>query len=390
MDFNESNNPSVDRLATMYDTLKSLGILPTELERDASVLSVIKSFNSLFKDQAWVLNNYLPLACCEEAVMLALSEKFSQAEDVLIEGVDEGLSLFMQHLSSAKEFEKRLDILSNAKELQLQKNYGAVVPLLLIAIDGISNDISNLGLFAQESNIGVWDSICQYDDAFTYLQKNFLTKSRTKTNFDEIFVPFRNGILHGRDVNYANASVSAKCWNILFVLRTWYRDKKDESYKRRKLDAEQHISKENEELTNYLQKFDKRENDLLFIERTGASEVANTFFESWQQKQWGKIVPHMYHLVGKHRGKSAKEVKETFDNFELLEFKCLGGRCDTPSSVVFDVYVTISVGAEREEHQIKLWLNYSSDDLLPLPINHPDGSWGILQNSLSKILFGRV
>lgn len=65
----------------------------------------------------------------------------------------------MQHLSTAKEFEKRSDILSNAKELQLQKNYGAVVPLLLIAIDGISNDISNLGLFAQESNIGVWDSI---------------------------------------------------------------------------------------------------------------------------------------------------------------------------------------------------------------------------------------
>lgn len=63
MDFNESNNPSVDRLVTLYDTLKSLGILPTELERDASVLSVIKSFNSLFKDQAWVLNNYLPLAC---------------------------------------------------------------------------------------------------------------------------------------------------------------------------------------------------------------------------------------------------------------------------------------------------------------------------------------
>lgn len=65
----------------------------------------------------------------------------------------------MQHLSTAKEFEKRSDTLSNAKELQLQKNYGAVVPILLIAIDGISNDISNLGLFAQESNIGVRDSI---------------------------------------------------------------------------------------------------------------------------------------------------------------------------------------------------------------------------------------
>lgn len=32
--------------------------------------------------------------------------------------------------------------------------------------------------------------------------------------------------------------------------------------------------RKNEELTNYLQKFDQRENELLFIERTGASEVA--------------------------------------------------------------------------------------------------------------------
>ncbi|TOP27018.1 hypothetical protein [Vibrio parahaemolyticus] len=390
MNFDESNNPTVDRLAAMYDALESLGVLSADLEREASVLSVIKNFNSRFKDQAWVLNDYLPLAHCEEAVMLAEGGNLSEAETVLIKGVNDGLSLFMQHLLTAKEFKQREVILNNAKELQLQKNYGAVVPLLLMAIDGISNDIINLGLFAQDSDIGVWDSICQYDDAFTYLQKNFLTKSRTKTNFDEIFVPFRNGILHGRDVNYANASVSAKCWNILYVLRTWYRDKKDEPYKRHKLDAELNISTENEKLKLYLEQFDKRENDLLVIERSGASEVANVFLESWQKKQWGKIVPHMYHLVGKHRGKSASEVKDTYANFELFDYRCIGGYCDTPSSVVLDVYLTISFVGQREEHLVKLRLNYSSDDLLPLPMNHPDGNWGIVQNSLSSILFGRV
>ncbi|PTP01973.1 hypothetical protein CWN88_11615 [Vibrio splendidus] len=390
MDIDESNNPTVDRLANMYDVLERLGVLSAELEREANVLSVIKSFSPLFKDHAWVLNDYLPLAYCEEAVMLAQGGKFSEAEKVLIQGVDAGLSLFMQHLLTAQEFEQRSDILINAKELQLQKNYGAVVPLLLIAIDGISNDINNLGLFTQDSDISVWDSICQYDDAFTYLQKNFLTKSRTKTNFNEIFVPFRNGILHGRDINYANASVSAKCWNILYVLRTWYRDKRDESYKRRKLGAELNVSKENEKLKLYLDKFGKREDDFLFLDSSGASEVANAFLESWRKKQWGKVVPHMYHLVGKHRGKSASEVKETYGNFELIDYKTLGGCCDNPSSVILDVCLTISVEGKREDYPLKLRLNYSSDDLLPLPINHPDGSWGIVQNSLSAILFGRV
>lgn len=104
----------------------------------------------------------------------------------------------------------------------------------------------------------------------------------------------------------------------------------------------------------------------------------------------GENCPLMYHLVGKHQGKSASEVKETYVNFELIDYRSIGGHCDTPSSVVLDVYLTISFGGQREEHLVKLRLNYSSDDLLPLPINHPDGSWGIVQNSLSSILFGRV
>lgn len=386
----ESNNPTLDSLINTHGLLRDLGLVSKDHEKNASIfLSVFENFNSLFKERAWVLNDYLTLECYKKAVDLALDGKLSQAENVLIKGVDEGLSVFIQHLSTAKEFEHRADALKNAKELHLQKNYGASVPLLLIAIDGISNDIANLGLFAQDSNIDVWDSICQYDDAFTYLQKNFLTKSRTITNSDEITVPFRNGILHGRDLNYANIAVSSKCWNTLYVLRTWYRDKKDESSKKAKLNSKKNLSNENKNFISYLQKFEQRESDPLFINDSGVYEVAKTFLESWQKKQWGKIVPLLQHFIGKHSGKASGEVKQTYDKFKLLEFRYENACLDTPCSVVIDSFLTIEYEGEKEEHQINLRVSYTSEDFLPLPINHSDGRWYILQNSLTKILFGR-
>lgn len=389
MNSNESNNPTLNGLIDTYSLLKTLGALSKDVEQYDSFLLVVENFNKLFKDRAWVLNDFLAMECYEKAVSLGLKNKLDEAEDSLIRGVNEGLSLFFHCLCSAKEFKQRSELLENAKELHLAKNYGASVPLLLIAIDGISNDISNLGLFAQESDINVWDSICQYDNAFTYLQKNFLTKSRTKTNLEEIYDPFRNGILHGRDLNYANVHVSSKCWNTLFVLRTWYRDKKDEDFKKAKLESQKDLSRENQVTISYLQQFDKRKDDFAFIKESGAYKVANTFLESWRGKQWGKISPYMYHLAGKHHGKAAKEVKETYDDFELLEFRCGDVTCDTPSSVLIDTHLTILYRDKKEDYQINLRVCYISDELLPLVINHPEGRWCIMQNCLSKILFGR-
>jgi hypothetical protein len=38
---------------------------------------------------------------------------------------------------------------------------------------------------------------------------------------------YRHGILHGRDINYANKTVAAKCWAALFALNDWARAVKD-------------------------------------------------------------------------------------------------------------------------------------------------------------------
>ncbi|WP_165741403.1 hypothetical protein, partial [Pseudoalteromonas sp. Z1A6] len=186
MSSNESNNPSIDNLIGTYHELDTLGLMNEDLQKGSEILDVVRKFNPMFKDEAWVLNNYLPFDSCQSALFLAEKGKLDKANLALIEGVTDGIDKFMLHLAGAPAFNDRKAILENARELYLQGNHSAAVLLLLIALDGISNDIANLGIFAQNSDLGAWDSITQYEETFTYIQENFLTKNRTKTNLEEI------------------------------------------------------------------------------------------------------------------------------------------------------------------------------------------------------------
>ncbi|MFA0326533.1 hypothetical protein AB4519_19185 [Vibrio splendidus] len=387
MDISETNNPTVDELLMTYQALDTIGLIDENLKKEASVLKVIQKFNCTFKDEAWALNDYLSFTCCSSALEAAENGNVDNANEVLVEGVSEGIELFISHLVSAKEFNERKELLVCARDLYLQGNHCATVPLLLIALDGISNDIMNLGLFAQNSNLEVWDSLTQYDEALSYIQKNFLTKNRTQTNLEEINLPYRNGILHGRDVNFANPLVSAKCWNVLFVLRTWYRDKKDESYKQDLYQKRTLQKSENDTFAYYLDKFYQLNKLTSESDNFDVLNVATGFLEGWKHCQWGKIVPFMHHLVGKHRGEAAGEVKDTYHLFWLESYEIIDISHDTPSSAVIKCELSVSKDSEVSVHNISLRLNYSSGDLLPLPAGHPEGKWGVVQNSLSEILF---
>ena len=48
-----------------------------------------------------------------------------------------------------------------------------------------------------------------------------MNRSRSQTNCSPLSFPYRNGILHGRDIAYNNQLVSSKCFFNLFALRPW-------------------------------------------------------------------------------------------------------------------------------------------------------------------------
>ncbi len=68
--------------------------------------------------------------------------------------------------------------------------------------------------------------------------KDIFNKGRNKTNTDEIRLPYRNGILHGRDLNYGNEYVSCKCVDLMFALADWMSMKDSEESRKNKFEKE--------------------------------------------------------------------------------------------------------------------------------------------------------
>lgn len=65
---------------------------------------------------------------------------------------------------------------------------------------------------------------------------HIFNKGRNKTNHDEIRLPYRNGILHDRDLNYANKYVSCKCVSLMFALADWMNMKDSEDFRKQKFE----------------------------------------------------------------------------------------------------------------------------------------------------------
>lgn len=124
-----------------------------------------------------------------------------------------------------KYFIDRDHIIQNALKNYLLQDYSSCILLLLTVIDGITQDIDkSYGFFSNPIN----EKLELKNDTYLNIEKidkislqevnKLLYKSRSKTNKEQITIPYRNGILHGRDLNYGNKIVASKCWNILFAL----------------------------------------------------------------------------------------------------------------------------------------------------------------------------
>jgi len=115
----------------------------------------------------------------------------------------------ISRLKGIEEFQPRAWLIYKALDDYLAERYHACVPVVLMMIDGFVNDLEQKGFFATNIDLTVWDTIAAHDSGLNTLTTIF-GKSRTKTTSEEINSPYRNGILHGRDLGYDNRKVAAK------------------------------------------------------------------------------------------------------------------------------------------------------------------------------------
>lgn len=264
-------------------------------------------FNSVFSDSGWIAHESMNVDILKEAIEIG-KKSHSDGERILVTYYENLLPNFIERLSYQPLYQDRSEMLQFAFRDYQQSRYYSTILVMLTQLDGIVNDIECTGLFADSTNLEIWDSISGHSSGLKKIVEIFKT-NRTKTSVEPIDLPYRNGILHGRELNYNSQILALKTLVLLIYVHDWYLVARDEE-KRKKLFEEDKIRENETTLTDILNRFEEHkvrmvESEKLLEEweprkddeinlinpQQGTPEfVASQFFKFIKQKNFGSPV----------------------------------------------------------------------------------------------------
>ena len=371
-----------------------------EVQNQSSIRTLPDQFNELFSKEGWICYGALNQSILEESVKLGLDDKIDEAKLLLIDSINENsIDLVLRKCRTREHFKLRVELLKLLKIDYLEERYHACIPLLLALIDGLANDISKpLGFFAENCNLELYDSITSHETGLPFLQI-IMNQSRTKTTTEIIHIPYRNGILHGRDLNFANKEVASKCWWVLNCLIDWA-DEKQLNKQPKEPVSFISVLKQHQNTQELLKRIDLWKPRPIQLKDYWMNQTLETvgndspeftlldFLNHWKNKHWGKLSPLLIDNIGKHLGKATKEIKSDYQKIELLNFKIIALEDYTPSSTRILTNIQYIKDEQHKEIEINITLNYAhSTTGSPELKGEPGGQWYIRQLSLNDLLF---
>lgn len=299
----------------------------------------------------------------KEGVEVYKLKGIEEAEKVLVKYYTEkdGLEK-IQNVLKIKYAREWIDLIDEALQYHYNEEYMASIPLLLLIIDGvISKTSQNYGFFSSGVDLEVKESLL-----FNQIQtvKDICFSTRKKINVEKIYIPYRNGILHGKDINFANGYVSSKLINLLTGILDWLNDKEkeekrlDELKKREILESksiEENLidiiifnkkSKADKEYLNnwtpenilFIDDKSKNKNDnVIILPGSGELEDYNeypyiqaliAFLLFWKEKNYGCLAKSIklnsrFKRDFKDNENNPGEVRNLFNSYNLIDFKII-------------------------------------------------------------------
>ncbi|SMP49114.1 hypothetical protein SAMN06295888_10580 [Desulfonatronum zhilinae] len=191
-------------------------------------------FNFYFSKYGWIAYDSISMEFMKNQIELA---KIGESEKAIANFADyydaERMRYELLWLNHTETTRKRIPLIEKAYLDYQENRYHATIPIILMMIDGVVNDVVGKGFHSDKEDIDAWNSITTIDNGLGVIH-NVFRKGRFKTREDEIEEPYRNGILHGLDLGYANHKVALKCWHYLFVIRDWAQSKMTEEERHEK------------------------------------------------------------------------------------------------------------------------------------------------------------
>ncbi len=407
-----NNTKSFEALSTVASFFEKIGIkndkisdafkkFPDLSQKTEELVNMPDRFNEHFSKSGWVAYESLNFDIMKEAVYLADEGKFDEANNLLVEHYnEETIEWGLTFMKVVEKFRPRYDLAEKAKEDYLAGRFHACVPIVLIIIDGIVNDIEQKGFFAQGVDLTAWDSIAAHSSGLQRLSKIF-NSARKKTNTETITVPYRHGILHGRDLGYANKVVAAKTWATLFTIRDWAmavkqgkKDPKEKEPEPSLLDVLKSYAKTQEKkkkLEAWKPRKLKTDKDFPpygipqdFGTHTPERELSQ-FFQYWLANNYGKMAGLMKTFVYSPLSKRAGEVRLNFQGKSLEGYKILEIKDEAAAITEITVEVTLTHMDKILTEKFKVRMIHEDSDGNSKLRDELDGNWRILEHSFMPI-----
>ncbi len=356
---------------------EALSKLP-ELKKQAEFLSQMPDkFNEHFSSQGWIAHESMNAPLMERTLELAESNNAGQAEIELAEHfTSPTLNLLINQFKAVPEFAIRYKLIRLACQDTLEKRFHSAVPLLLMITDGVVNDISkSKGFFSENTDLSAWYSIAALSSGLTAVRDIF-NETRKKTNSEEIFLPYRNGILHGRDLKYDNPFVVGKCWCTLFAIKDWAqalrKQKENPPIPEKKLTLRESLAELKKVISDYKVHKIEHAKILRTIDDWKPRDFTNTIIEpstfkqyspekevydfavNWQNKNYGKIALQKYYF-GKKEVNIAKEagnIRSDFKDKILKEFEIVSIKDEAPAVTEVTLKIKYSIDSVEKEKNI--------------------------------------
>ena len=305
--------------------------------------SAITMFNKYFSDLGWCAYDSMNVPLMKEAISEYESSGSDAGEAVLLNYYKTDVKNIIHWLKNKSEtFAQRYDLILKAFDDHFSGRYYASVPLFLIIIDGAVNDYTkSKGFFAEGTDVTAWDCLVGCSDGLTKM-KSIFNKGRNKTTLEEIRMPYRNGILHGRDLNYGNEFVSCKCVSPMFALADWMNLKSSEEIRRIKFENENNPPPIRESLKQLKENAIQRDEIAQWKKRkvvvgTDVPAIPTIdevreyeylipiikLFEAWRSKNYGALSVYLKNLFGYEKSdkKRAGECRKLFSEKAFCSFE---------------------------------------------------------------------
>lgn len=382
---------ALDKMIAMESELETLASMPDK-------------FNEHFSALGWIAHETMSPTVMEQTIKLADEGLVSEAESILVEYYCSEQTAYNVHwLKNIPAFLERYELINYARVDTIEERYYSCIPLLLMIIDGGVNDIDrNKGFFTDGSDLIAWDSIAAHSTGLSVIRDIF-NKSIKKTRKEQITIPYRNGILHGRELGYANKIVAAKCWATLFAIYDWAVKIKNGRKHAPELEPEitwAQLGLQQKELRRQKKQIENWKPRIVTIgvdipEAGNVSEYnlhtpeksAIEFATYWKQKNYGfiaKLLNSPYNGMRKHN-EIIKDVRQVLEDKKLIDYQIISVDDKAPAICEVKFNLKYEFQSEIIEHNTIVRLICQRQDGSTSMFGDEQGIWFIMECFLHDI-----